>query len=944
MTAAVLYLENALVPQNRREVLVAPSSIRSLAPTDWQRPFVAFVDGQPVLRADWELVIEDGQSLAFIDVEAIPQGGGGGGSNPMRIILMLAVMVFAPQLGAMLGPGQFAGMPGVFGLSASTWTSVAMIGGMTLVNALLPPPKPTSPQQAAALASPSPTYNLQAQGNTARLEAAIPEQFGRHVAFPDYAAQPYQEFAGNEQYLYQLLCLGRGQYDIESIRVEDTPIASFDDITYEVIEPGGSLNLFPANVVSSTEVSGQDLPCKAATYSQSGTTVTVTLVGHGLATGKSFHGDATSGTAVDGTYTVASAPTADTFTYTSGTSLTTSGNMTISTWLGGFVANAAASLANYIGIDYVMPRGLYLANASTNALSNVSLTVVAEARTVDDSGSPTGSWTSLGSATYTAATTTPQRFSERYSVAQARYEVRVRRADIEQVDTLYGHDVAWAGMRAYLKDSWTFGDVTLIAMRLRASNNLSMQASRKINVVATRMIPIWNGATWSANTATRSIAWASAYAAKQAGLTDAQIDLAYLLTLDAIWTARGDNFDARFDNFLGFWEAQTKILGAGRAKPFMQGGVLRAMRDQAATVPVAMYSMRNIVKGSLEVEYLMPTVETADAINVGYFDSGSWSPQRVQAKLIGSTAAKPAKIELFGVTGRDHAFREGMYQAASNRYRRKMIKFSTEMEGFIPSFGDLINIQHDMPGWGQGGEAVAWDGGTSTLTLSEPLTWGAGTHYIGLRKRDGSVDGPHVVTAGANAYQVVLATSPTFTPYTGQVEERTHISFGWAETWRQRARVLSAKPQGLYRVELTCVNEDSNVHTAETGAVTPVAVTSQLANYTNAPVILGLMARSMPAAPERMLLTWEPSPWANYYLVEQSSDGLLWTRAGEPSTNNFSATALYGNATIVRVAAVGIAKGPWVQVNYGSSADYMWGAVDTVDMWNGVPTTPMWNY
>jgi len=266
------------------------------------------------------------------------------------------------------------------------------------------------------------------------------------------------------------------------------------------------------------------------------------------------------------------------------------------------------------------------------------------------------------------------------------------------------------------------------------------------------------------------------------------------------------------------------------------------------------------------------------------------------------------------------------------------------MEGFIPSFGDLIAIQHDMPAWGQGGEIVAWDVGGRTAALSESPTWGSGTHYIALRRRDGSLDGPYVVTAGASANQVVLPEYPAITPYVGGAEERTHFTFGWAETWRQPARVLSVRPRGLHSVEIECVNEDANVHTAEVGQTAPAIQTSQLASYTNAPVVLGLTGRSMPAAPEKMLLTWQPSPWADYYIIEQSSDGQTWTRTGETSTSNYTATALYGNATIIRVAAVGIAKGPWVQINYGASADYMWSASDTTPMWNANSTTRMWRY
>ena len=65
------------------------------------------------------------------------------------------------------------------------------------------------------------------------------------------------------------------------------------------------------------------------TYSQSGTTVTVTVPGFSTVglVGSTIYIEITSGNAVEGTYIVATTPTANTFTYTAGTSLTTSGDL-----------------------------------------------------------------------------------------------------------------------------------------------------------------------------------------------------------------------------------------------------------------------------------------------------------------------------------------------------------------------------------------------------------------------------------------------------------------------------------------------------------------------------------------------------------------------------------------------------------------------------------------
>lgn len=951
--AVLVRVNNPFAPYRDREVraLACAGPIRALAPKS-RLPFIIQRNGVSVLRKDWDQPVERGD---IITVVMLPQGGGGGGSNPLKIVLMLAVMWIAPYAAGFLNTALGLGL-GATGLSVLS--GVIAIAGNMLINALIPPPKPPSPQQAASLASPSPTYSLQAQGNTARIDSAIPVQYGRMMAYPDFAAMPYVEYAGNEQYLYQLFCLGQGEYEVEAIRVEDTPISSFEEIQYEIIPPGGTVTLFPANVVTSPEVSGQEAAGieTGATYSQSGTTVTVNKTAHGFVPGRNVYLLVADGGLPSGGYTVATAAT-DSFTVTAAASATLSGNVTIQTVLGPFVASAPLTEASTIGIDIILPRALYHANTS-GGLDQVSLSFAVDLRRIDDYGAPLGSWTTAGSQTITLATNTPQRYSYRYGVATGRYEARLRRTDMKQTDSSYGHDLAWGGLRAYLPDTTNYGQVTLIAMRLRASNNLSQQASRKINVISTRKLRTWNPTTgWSAPVATRSIAWALADAAQNpvygGKLADSRLDLAGLYALDQTWTVRGDYFDARFDNAMTLWEGLTKIAQAGRAKPFMQGGVLYVARDQAATLPVALFSMRNIVRGSFSVDYLMPTADTADAVEVSYFDNVTWTPRRVTGKLPDSLATRPAKIDLFGATGRDHVHREAVYHAASNRYRRRMIKFTSEMESFIPAFLDLIAIQHDMPQWGQHGEAEGWDADTRTLTVSEPLTWASGTHYIGLRAKDGSLRGPVAVTPGASEHQVILDAAdwtalttayPGFAPYTGSQYERTHISFGWGETWRQLARVISVKPRDLNRAEILAVNEDPSVHTADVGVIAPAVNSSQLPNLFTTPLVIGLTVRSSTTDINTMLLSWQAAAGADHYLIEQSSGDGSWTRVGETGTAGYAVRALYGSATLVRVAAVGITRGPWVTANYADGADYMWVAGDAADpMWvTGDDTDPMW--
>lgn len=854
-------------PMRGREIrtLECAGPISALAPVSDQ-PFIILRNGQAVLRADWDQPVADGDLLAVV---LLPQGGGDGGSDVMRIVLMIVVVVASYYTGGAVG----AAYGSAWGAAASAAVGIV---GSALVNAFLPPPSASMGSGAgyADQKSASPTYNLSAQGNTARLGGAIPIQYGRLNVYPDFAAAPYVEYEGNEQYLYQLLSIGVGEYEIEQIRIEDSDIASFEEITYEVVAPGETLDLFPSAVGTSGEVSGQEMMTGAA--------------------------------------------------------------------VGPFVANNAGTQATKIAVDVVCPRGLYYAQ-DDGSITAKSIVFTVQSRAVNDDGVAIGSWATLGTETVSAATTTPQRYTFRYASTAGRYEVKVTRMDNKDVSTRAGHEIVWAGLRTHLVADTTFGNLTLLAMRMRATNNLSAQASRKVNVTCTRKLYQWTGAAWAGPFSTRSPAWAIADACHTVGLPDSRIDLAGLVALDAIWSARGDTFDGRFDSTSTFWDSLTKIARSGRAKAYMQGGIVHVARDQAASLPVALYSMRNIKRGSFSISFLTPTEDTADAVQVTYFDSSTWKERTLTCALAGSTASKPGKVELFGVVNREQAYREGIYMAAANRYRRTIIKFETEMEGFIPSYGDLVAINHDLPQWGQHAEVVAWDSATNTLTLSEPMNWGSGTHYVGLRRRDGSVSGPYVVTAGTTAYKLAMAVAPDFTPYTGQEEERTHITFGWGETWRQLARVIAVRPKDEYTVELTCVNEDESVHTADVGILSPPVNSSQLPATPAAPVIVGLDARSMPGDPASMLITWQPSPGAEYYVVEQSADGLAWTRTIETRANNVTAQALYGSQTIIRVSAVGSVRGSWAVFNYAMAADYMWNSNATRLMWSA-DSNPMWRY
>ena len=63
---------------------------------------------------------------------------------------------------------------------------------------------------------------------------------------------------------------------------------------------------------------------------------------------------------------------------------------------------------------------------------------------------------------------------------------------------------------------------------------------------------------------------------------------------------------------------------------------------------------------------------------------------------------------MMGISTLAHAQREASYIVADAAYRRSIIRFVTEMEGYLPAFGDLIAVSHDITGWGRSGEIENW--------------------------------------------------------------------------------------------------------------------------------------------------------------------------------------------------------------------------------------------
>lgn len=719
-------------------------------------------------------------------------------------------------------------------------------------------PKPQIP---GSPPEPDTVYDLTGQRNQTKLGAVIECPYGKNRLWPSYAAKSYNEYFNNEQYQYQLFCLGQGVYDIHAIQIEDTPIANFQDVTYEIYEPGDSVDLFPDNVVTSSEVGGIEL----------------------------FGANETDYAGITGP----------------------------------FILNGPGTLSNKLEVDLSYPNGLFLAG-DDGKLQGAAIETLVEYQEIDDSGTPVGAWTEFFQLNKTMSTNTPQRFTLLKEVTPGRYQVRAHRTNDKILNTKVTAVVRWDAARAFLPSTKVYGDVTLLAIRARATNNLNNSSSNRINVIATRKLPIWNGTSWSAPTATRSLVWAfcdvfrnQVYGGK---VDDQYLDLPEMLALDTIFTASSTWFDYIFDQSGGVWDAATIVARVGRAIPMLNGSLITMVRDFPKTVPTAVFNQENIVQGSFKWDIKLAGPIDYDGVEIEFVDPVSFLPETVLCLVDGEEGNNPEQIKFPGCTNRNRAWREGMYMRETTLKVRENISFSTGLEGRIPTYGDLIKVVHDIPRWGQGGLVLAVAEDNKTLTLNEPTDFSAGgTHKVALRKKNGDVFGPAVVTAGVDKFHIVLVDALTESDFFfDDINEKPLFLFGPdSGNSGVLCTVIGLSPNNDDTVDVKCAvytaavfanDGDNPDDPVPNGSVpnTPIlgSLTMSCANVSSAPD---------PINPGKGTLSWIPVAGAQGYKIQRSADNATFVDEAFTDSTFHTFNQTVGEQLYFRIAPVasGGGLGAW---------------------------------
>ena len=644
----------------------------------WLKNYIFVQIGDVIIPKDkWNLVRL--KKSAPIKLLVVPQGGGGGGKNILRTIAMIAVVVVA----AYYAPGVAAnfGITSAGGIAAVS-AGLALVGTLALT-ALFPPPKIDTPSLSNSGISSDPTFGFSQTKNTTRPYSPVLRVYGRNKVVPNYAAKPFIESLGSQQWMYLLFDFGHGPLQLEDLKIGENSIDTYQNVTYYIHQnfvAGDTLNLYNKDV----EQEGYSLKLINGTYR------TVTTVQN------------TNQAIID-------------FQFPQGL---------------GNINTSSGSLQNYTVEFSVEFRKV--GTTTWNSYQNIPYNLTG----------PYGSIQGSNLIRCTAATSKPFFNSLTLNFPTAdQYEIRSRMITTESTSQYTYDDVYIAALRSIKNSSPIAPKVphTIVEMKILATEQLNGVVD-EFSAIATSILPVWTGLTW-VNQPTRNPAWIYADVLRgkssSASISDSRIDLPSLLSW-ANWcnqpaanepTKPKAQCDLIINGSSTSWQVLKLVSATGDATPTVKSGKYSVAVDKEKTTPVQLFTPRNCISFSAVRSFH----EQPDALRVQFVDPNEeWQPREILVYDDGkneSNSTKFESIQFTGITNYHQAWRLGRRALAQGRLRQETYTISTGVENLLAARGDLVRLAYDVPkigkGWGRissiSGQEISLDENFTEINIGDYL-------------------------------------------------------------------------------------------------------------------------------------------------------------------------------------------------------------------------------
>lgn len=412
-------------------------------------------------------------------------------------------------------------------------------------------------------------------------------------------------------------------------------------------------------------------------------------------------------------------------------------------------------------IDIAFPRGLYKIDKTTGNFMPITVSFQIQVQIFT-----AGAWADSFNRSVTVsngavADVSPWRRSLSIQCSPGIYRVRlVRTSAAAPTDGTVSDAMQWIGLRGFIAmtpatGQTAYGDSTILALRMRANNLISENATSRIQVNVKRINPVTSSYDRNPAAAFVDVFTNTDYGAQR---PLEEIDGDRIDALYTRWSSGSFGFNGVFTEQITVYEALKSVLVPGVAEPMLIGGLVSIRYEGLQAARTQLFSDENILQNSLSISYGFAKVGEPDGFQVEVRNPTSWKPEYYTYP---ENALNPEKVNLFGCADMFSAVLYARFLWQRKVLIRKRLKFDIEFEGNIPLPGDLIGVQYSLVYISASGQVISFDTGTRIMKLSAPFNFIAGKNYSILLRDQFGVPLAAIAVTPIDSTTVTLATVPS---------------------------------------------------------------------------------------------------------------------------------------------------------------------------------------
>jgi hypothetical protein len=327
-------------------------------------------------------------------------------------------------------------------------------------------------------------------------------------------------------------------------------------------------------------------------------------------------------------------------------------------------------------------------------------------------------------------------------------------------------------------DKAEFGNKTTVHAVTQATARATAVKARQINCIASRRLPIYDGAAFSGalDATGRHVSGTIAATSRLVDIIAAvsvdpkigardlasEVDMAQIWgvqqALDA-WNASAGQFNYTFDSDnISFEETVISIANAGFCIAYRQNGKIRLSLDRAQPASTALFTHRNKKPASETITRQFASDSEHDGVEFVYVDPDSGQSETITLPLDGSHT-KAKKFEIAGIRSFTQAWLRANREYHKIRGQRISIETTATLDARALLPNSRIDVVDNTRFKSYDGEVIGQSG--LELTLSQDVAFSPSLpHSIVLMRRDGSLQSI-TCTAGGAPNRIVLQALPS---------------------------------------------------------------------------------------------------------------------------------------------------------------------------------------